>query len=58
MRRAIQKLLEDPLADEILRGKIADSSLLKISKKGDALSFTSSAKDAKKEPESEVAATP
>ncbi len=57
LRRAIQKLLEDPLADEILRGKITDNSLLKISKKGDALSFTSSAKDAKKEPESEVAAT-
>ncbi len=54
LRRAIQKLLEDPLADEILRGKITDSSLIKIGRKGDQISFTSSAKASKKEPEKEA----
>jgi ATP-dependent Clp protease ATP-binding subunit ClpC len=50
LRRAIQKLLEDPLADEILRGKISDNSLLKVARKGDLLTFTT-----KKEPEKEAA---
>jgi ATP-dependent Clp protease ATP-binding subunit ClpC len=40
LRRAIQKLIEDPLAEEILRGKIADNSLLKVGRKGDQLTFT------------------
>ena len=51
LRRAIQKLLEDPLADEILRGKISDSTLLKVGRKGDQISFSSSStKPDKKEP--------
>ncbi len=41
LRRAIQKLIEDPLAEEILRGKITDNSTLKIGRKGDALTFSS-----------------
>jgi ATP-dependent Clp protease ATP-binding subunit ClpC len=40
LRRAIQKLIEDPLAEEILRGKISDNSLLKVGRKGDQLTFT------------------
>jgi ATP-dependent Clp protease ATP-binding subunit ClpC len=40
LRRAIQKLIEDPLAEEILRGKITDNSLLKVGRKGDQLTFT------------------
>ncbi|HLP41800.1 MAG TPA: ATP-dependent Clp protease ATP-binding subunit, partial [Fibrobacteria bacterium] len=43
LRRAIQKLIEDPLAEEILRGKITDNSLLKVGRKGDQLTFTPSA---------------
>ncbi len=49
LRRAIQKLLEDPLADEILRGKISDNTLLKVARKGDLLTF-SAKKEAEKEP--------
>ncbi len=54
LRRAIQKLLEDPLADEILRGKITDNSLLKVGRKGDQITFSATAskpgkKDAEKE---------
>jgi ATP-dependent Clp protease ATP-binding subunit ClpC len=41
LRRAIQKLIEDPLAEEILRGKITDNSSLKVGRKGDQLTFTS-----------------
>jgi ATP-dependent Clp protease ATP-binding subunit ClpC len=40
LRRAIQKLIEDPLAEEILRGKITDNSVLKVGRKGDQLTFT------------------
>jgi ATP-dependent Clp protease ATP-binding subunit ClpC len=55
LRRAIQKLLEDPLADEILRGKITDNSLLKVGRKGDQLTFASSARSGgKKEAEKEA----
>ena len=42
LRRAIQKLIEDPLAEEILRGKITDNSMLKVGRKGDQLTFTPS----------------
>jgi ATP-dependent Clp protease ATP-binding subunit ClpC len=41
LRRSIQKLLEDPLADEILRGKVADNSVLKVGRKGELLTFSS-----------------
>jgi ATP-dependent Clp protease ATP-binding subunit ClpC len=39
LRRAIQKLLEDPLADLLLRGKIHPGSEIRISKKGDELAI-------------------
>jgi ATP-dependent Clp protease ATP-binding subunit ClpC len=42
LRRAIQKLIEDPLAEEILRGKVTDNSMLKVGRKGDQLTFTPS----------------
>jgi ATP-dependent Clp protease ATP-binding subunit ClpC len=42
LRRSIQKLLEDPLADEILRGKISDNSVMKVGRKGEQLTFTAS----------------
>jgi ATP-dependent Clp protease ATP-binding subunit ClpC len=40
LRRSIQKLLEDPLADEILRGRVADNSVLRVDRDGDTLTFT------------------
>src|SRR5690606_42009108 len=39
LRRSIQRLLEDPLADEILRGHVADNSVLKVDREGDELTF-------------------
>jgi ATP-dependent Clp protease ATP-binding subunit ClpA len=39
MARLIQKELKDPLADEILFGKLRDGGLVKIDLKGDALGF-------------------
>jgi ATP-dependent Clp protease ATP-binding subunit ClpC len=41
LRRSIQKLLEDPLADEILRGKVSDKTVLKVGRKGEQLTFSS-----------------
>jgi ATP-dependent Clp protease ATP-binding subunit ClpC len=41
LRRSIQKLLEDPLADELLRGRVADNSVLKVGRKGELLTFSS-----------------
>lgn len=51
LRRAIQKYVEDPLAEEILKGKFRDGSKVKIkvSKKTEELKFV----DAKKEKKSE-----
>ena len=40
LKRVIQKELQDQLAEEILAGKIADGSNLKVDKKADGLSFT------------------
>jgi len=39
LRRAIQKYIENPLSEEILKGTIADKSDVKIQVKGDSLSF-------------------
>jgi ATP-dependent Clp protease ATP-binding subunit ClpC len=39
LKRAIQKLLEDPLAEEILQGTFGDGSRIRVIKKGDGLVF-------------------
>ena len=39
LKRTIQKLLEDPLAEEILHGRFAEGSRIRVTKKGDALEF-------------------
>jgi ATP-dependent Clp protease ATP-binding subunit ClpC len=39
LKRTIQKLLEDPLAEEILQGRFADGSRVRAIKKGEALVF-------------------
>jgi ATP-dependent Clp protease ATP-binding subunit ClpB len=41
LKRAIQRNLENPLAMEILKGTIADDSVVRVSRAEDALSFTS-----------------
>ncbi len=39
LKRTIQKMLEDPLAEEILQGHFSDGSRVRVIKKGDALVF-------------------
>ena len=39
LKRTIQKYLEDPLAEEILKGKFRDGSHIQVRKKGDKLEF-------------------
>jgi len=42
LKRAIQKLLEDPFAEFILRGQIPAGSLVKVTRKDDVLDFDTS----------------
>jgi ATP-dependent Clp protease ATP-binding subunit ClpA len=39
LRRAIQKLIEDPLAELVMKGKIRAGTEVKVSKRGDELIF-------------------
>ena len=39
LRRTIQKMIEDPMAEEIIMGHFADGCKVRVSKKGDALNF-------------------
>jgi ATP-dependent Clp protease ATP-binding subunit ClpA len=39
LKRTIQKLLEDPLAEELLQGGFGEGSRIRVTKKGDALVF-------------------
>jgi ATP-dependent Clp protease ATP-binding subunit ClpC len=39
MRRAIQRLIEDPLAELVLKGRFAPGSVVRAMKKGDLLAF-------------------
>jgi ATP-dependent Clp protease ATP-binding subunit ClpC len=40
LRRTIQKMVEDPIAEEILRGRFGDGSQIRIGHKGGRLTFT------------------
>ncbi len=42
LRRTIQKMIEDPLSEDIIRGKIEEGTDIKVSRKGDELVFTTS----------------
>ena len=39
LKRTIQKLVEDPLAEEILQGRFTTNSKVRVTKKGDGLNF-------------------
>ncbi|MDP6984718.1 MAG: ATP-dependent Clp protease ATP-binding subunit [Candidatus Latescibacterota bacterium] len=39
LKRTVQKLLEDPLAEEILQGNFTEGSRIRVTKKGEALAF-------------------
>jgi len=45
LRRTIQKLLEDPLSEEIIKGRIEEGQDIKVSRRGDELVFTSAEKE-------------
>jgi ATP-dependent Clp protease ATP-binding subunit ClpC len=42
LRRTIQKLIEDPLSEDIIKGRIEEGSEVRVSRKGDELVFTTS----------------
>ena len=44
LRRAFQKYIEDPLAEEILKGRFGDNSRIKVGIKGNNLTFTNKSK--------------
>jgi ATP-dependent Clp protease ATP-binding subunit ClpC len=44
LRRAVQKLLEDPLSEEILRGKLSSGMTVMITREGERLKFESARK--------------
>ena len=44
LKRALQRYVEDPLAEEILKGKFGDGGKVKIVVRGDKLSFSDSIK--------------
>ncbi|HHL71462.1 MAG TPA: ATP-dependent Clp protease ATP-binding subunit, partial [Bacteroidetes bacterium] len=39
LKRVIQKFIEDPIAEEILKGKFADGSVIQVKRKGDGLEY-------------------
>ncbi|MBT4139305.1 MAG: ATP-dependent Clp protease ATP-binding subunit, partial [Candidatus Latescibacteria bacterium] len=39
LKRTIQKMIEDPMAEDILMGRFVDGSQVRVSKKGDGLQF-------------------
>jgi ATP-dependent Clp protease ATP-binding subunit ClpC len=41
LRRTLQRLIEDPLAEEILRGSLAEGGSIKVTRRGDELKFSS-----------------
>lgn len=40
LRRAVERLVEDPLAEEILRGKFGEGSTIQVTRKGKGLNFS------------------
>ncbi len=40
LKRTIQKYIEDPIAEEMLKGNFSDGSRIQVKKKGDGLDFT------------------
>jgi len=63
LKRALQKYIEDPIAEEILRNKFGQGSIIKVklNKKSETLKFTDSNKarsKGKAEPETKQSSTP
>lgn len=56
LRRALQKYVEDPVSEEILKGKFGDGSKVKVkfNKKTEELKFTDANKNRKKDKKEET----
>ena len=54
LKRTIQKHIEDPIAEELLKGTFTDGSQIRVKKKGESLSFDEIKKD-DKEPDASSA---
>jgi ATP-dependent Clp protease ATP-binding subunit ClpC len=52
IKRALRRLLEDPLAEEILRGRLADCARVQVDRDGDHLVFAAGVTDAAAQPDS------
>lgn len=48
LRRTIQRYIEDPIAEEILKGSFVNGSIIEVKRKKDQLSFTGSNRKAEK----------
>lgn len=46
LKRTIQKYIEDPIAEEMLRGNFSDGSRIQVKKKGDELDFSEAGRPA------------
>jgi len=44
LRRTLQRFIEDPIAEELLKGNFADGSQISVKKKGDKLEFVETAR--------------
>ncbi len=44
LKRTVQKYIEDPIAEEILKGNFTDGSVIQVTRKGDRLTFTAKEK--------------
>ena len=55
LKRTIQKMIEDPMAEDILMGRFTEGSKVRVSKKGDGLQFVdANAGDGQVDDEEEV----
>jgi ATP-dependent Clp protease ATP-binding subunit ClpA len=43
MRRAVERFLEDPIAEELLKGKLHDGEPITVTAEGDKLAFNQKA---------------
>ncbi len=56
MRRAIQRLIEDPLAEQVLRGRFKPGAVIRVTKKGEVLGFEDDKRSAATDVEAEPVA--
>jgi ATP-dependent Clp protease ATP-binding subunit ClpC len=58
LKRVIQKYIEDPIAEEMLKGKFSDGSMIKVLHEGNALTFIETGRKAVVKSEARKSASP